>query len=81
MVEFFETPKIFESSPKMKQTKQIDRRWETIEIGQSFSIPLNEANLAQLRNKCWVMGKKLGKRFRALQYENCYEIGRIEKKD
>ena len=76
MVEFFETPKIFESSPQMKKTKQIDRRWETIEVDQSFFIDLDQASLINLRHKCWAMGKKLGKRFRVLQHPNGYEIGR-----
>ncbi len=79
MTEFFKVDETFESSTKLKQIrKPIDRRWETTEIGRSFSIPLNEANLAALRHKCWVMGKKLGKRFRVVQHETCYEVGRIE---
>ena len=79
MTEFFETDPTFESSPKLKQIrKPVDRRWETTEVGRSFKIPLNETNLAALRHKCWAMGKKLNKRFRAVQWESCYEVGRIE---
>ena len=80
MVEFFEVPTVFESSPEMKQERQIDRHWEIIEIGQSFTIPLDQANLIGLRHKCWYMGKKLGKRFRVIQRHNCFEIGRKELK-
>jgi hypothetical protein len=69
---------IFESSPKLKQVRQIDRRWETIESGQSFAIPLDDAKIDNLRSKCWAMGKKLNKRFRVVKHETCYEIGRIK---
>ncbi len=79
MIEFFDkSVETFESSTKLKQIKQIDKRWETTEIGRSFSIPINKANLAQLRHKCWAVKKKSGKHFRAVQHENCYEIGRLK---
>lgn len=70
---------IFQSSDKLKQMRQIDRRWETIEIGQSFIIPLNEIKLATLRAKAVNKGNRLNKRFRVIRHENCYEVGRIEK--
>ena len=79
MTEFFEVKPIFESSDKLKQVKKpVDRRWETTEVGRSFEIPLSETNLAALRHKCWAMGKKLNRKFRAVQWENCYEVGRLE---
>lgn len=77
--EFRKLSEIFESSPKLKQVRQLDRRWETVEVGQSFAIPLEaHVSLNNLRSKCWAMGKKLNKRFRVVQHETCYEVGRIE---
>ena len=79
MTEFFEIAPTFESSTKLKQIgKPVDRRWETVEVGRSFEIPLNDTNLAALRHKCWAMGKKLNKRFRVVQHVTCYEVGRIK---
>jgi len=81
MTEFFAVPKVFESSPEMKQERQIELPWEIIEIDQSFTVPLDQGSLIGLRHKCWYMGKKLGKRFRVIQRHNCFEIGRKELKD
>ena len=67
---------IFESSSKLSQVKKDWMAWKTIEIGQSFAVPLDQGKLANLRSKCWAMGKKLNKKFRVVQHENCYEIGR-----
>ena len=79
MVEFFEVKDVFPASDKLRQVRKIDRRWETIDVWQSFTIPLDaHVSLNNLRSKCWAMGKKLNKRFRVVQHETCYEVGRIE---
>ena len=68
---------IFDSSEKLLNVRQDDKIWETLEIKKSFTVPLEQAKLANLRTKCWSMGKKLNKKFRVVQHDNCYEIGRI----
>ena len=73
-----DTNGIFASSEALKSVRKADRRWETIDVWQSFTIPLDEAKLENLRTKCWAMEKKLNKRFRVVKHETCYEIGRIE---
>ena len=72
-----EVMKDFESSERAKKINQIDRRWETLEIGRSFSIEHNQIAIANLRNRAWYNGRKLGKRFRVVQHETCYEVARI----
>ena len=52
MTEFFAVPKVFESSPEMKQERQIELPWEIIEIDQSFIVPLDQGSLIGLRHKC-----------------------------
>ncbi len=70
---------IFQSSDKA-QIKQTDRRWETIEIGQSFAISQSEVKLATLRSKATYNGYKFRKKFRIIIHDskNCYEIARIK---
>ena len=69
---------ISDKARELASDRQIDRRWETVEIGHAFAIPLDQAKLANLRTKASTMGKRLEKVFVVVQHETCYEIGRIE---
>ena len=71
-----EDVKDFPSSERALRISEVDRRWETLEIGRSFSIDSSQLALHNLRNKAWRMGKKLNKRFRVVDHKTCYEVAR-----
>ena len=74
-----ENMKDFPSSERALKIGQIDRRWETLEIGRSFAIECDPLSLPNLRNKAWRMGKKLNKRFRVIDHKkDGYEVARVE---
>ena len=76
------TKSIFQSSEKMIQpkTKRVKRNWPWNELncGESFSVELHEIKAETLRPLCSLKGRELGKKFRMIVHETCYEIGRIK---
>lgn len=78
MTEVSENPQFFPSSEDLKKSKVRipDRRWETCEVGFSFTIPLDEYKFENLQNKAWRMGNKLGRKFQVRQHHTCYKVGR-----
>jgi hypothetical protein len=54
--------------------------WNKIEIGQSFTVPFDDANADSLRTYCYYQSKRLNKTFRFLKHEQfkLYEIARFE---
>lgn len=73
---------IFKSSEKLTQIppKREKRNWpwNSLECGQSFSIPLTEIKAETLRPLCSLKGKELGRKFKMVVHEEVYEVGRVE---
>jgi len=62
----------------MKRGAQGLYPWRTLNIGHSFAIhDKTTIKLTSLRTMAYKMGKKLNKRFRVCEHDNCYEIGRL----
>ena len=79
-----ETRHIFQSSAKLTEIKpKPPRRFladcDALEIGQSFSVGINEVKLRTLRSMISLLGKKLEMKLRVVEHKehDCYEIGRI----
>jgi hypothetical protein len=74
MSEVTSSYKIFPSSDKASQpsTNQIGKvkyPWTALQVGQSFQVgPEAGTRLSTLQSSCSKMGKKLGKRFRAVDH-------------
>lgn len=73
---------IIESSEKL--TKFEPRKpkrnypWEKLKCGQSFAIPKSEIKLETIRPIASKKGKQLGKKFKVVEHDNLYEVGRVE---
>ncbi len=64
---------------ELADNRQIDERWETVESGHGFFIPLNQGKLSNLRTKASTIGKRLNKEFVVVLHdEKGYEIARIK---
>lgn len=69
--------KIFPSSPELTASGKYNFPWDTIECGQSFAVPKDEIKLLTLRPMATAKGKKLNKKFRVVEHDDCYEVGRL----
>lgn len=80
---FFDKPRpIFPSSDKLTNPEprkpKRDWPWKTLECGQSFSIEFEEIKLVTLRPMVSNMGRQLGKKFKLIVHDSCYEVGRVK---
>ena len=75
---------IFPSSSKLteikpKQPKRFQADCEALQIGQSFSVGIDEIKLNTLRPMISVLARKLEMKLRVIEHKEaaCYEVGRI----
>lgn len=54
-----------------------DWPWTKLECGQSFKVMFDEIKEATLRARCSQKGGELGKKFRMVKHDDCYEVGRV----
>lgn len=80
--EAMNTRQTFKSSAKAAQSRRSPNKrdwpWDTIECGHSFRVELHEIKPQTLRPICSIKGRELGKKFRMIQHENCYEVARVK---
>ena len=75
---------IFESSPKIKEVpkkfgKEGKYPWKELKIGQSFAINDKASiTLISLRSLAYKTGERIKVKFRVIEHENCYEVGRVK---
>lgn len=77
-----EQPKIFDSSPKMKNARRGYKRdypWGKLECGQSFTVPKEDIKLVTLRPMSSNKGREFDppRQFKVVEHDDCYEVGRI----
>lgn len=74
------TRQIYNSSPMMKKHKGLkyDWPWRDLECGQSFDVPKTELKFTTLRAMASQKGSELQRKFRVLEHNDHYEIGRIK---
>lgn len=80
-----ESKQIIQSSERITQDRRKFRNisnrnwpWNLLDCGQSFAVQKDEIKFKTLRSICSIKGKQFGKRFKAVEHDNCYEVGRIE---
>lgn len=73
---------IFKSSEIVAKTTQSREKWafpwEALECGQSFAVPKDKIKLTTLRSKASIQGQKLNRKFRVVEHDAVYEVGRLE---
>lgn len=53
--------------------------WHSLKVLESFHVAPNEANFTTISTSCYKWSKKLGKKFRAIDYgEKGIEVARLE---
>lgn len=72
---------VYPASSKIlnNRIKKFEPDCNALEIGQSFSVGMDEMKFATIRAQVSVIGKKLGKKFRVVLHEEhkIYEVARI----
>ena len=74
---------IFDSSEQLKNSggKKSVYPWHTIPIGKSFTVHKKRITMGALRTLASKTSKRLGKKFRVIEHDNVYEVGRLPDDD
>ena len=70
---------IYPSSQQLTAKRsKYDFPWNTIDCGQSFMVDKSLIKGVTLRPLCSIKGKELGKKFKMVEHNDCYEVGRVK---
>lgn len=79
MVQIYPSSSELLSKSGQTHTFQAKYPWEQLTVGQSFTIDdKTTLKLKSLRSMAAKQGNQMGLKFRVVEHESCYEVGRVK---